>query len=335
MINANVVVLDKPNVIRFVEEKLDSKNIGPKDILCETLITAISPGTELAAYNGLPPLRPSTLYPRLQGYCNVSRVIDAGDQVTNIEIGDRVLTFESHRSHFITSSNKVLSKVPSDVLSDDAACTYLFHIGYDAVIRSPIRYGGSMVVIGLGVLGLTTVSAATRAGINVYAISNQTNLKLVADEFGAKKCFSRNDPLIDEKLDQELIDTVISTTNSWKDWRLCLKLVRPRGNIGVIGFPGRGELPPENNPLDSQYFYDKQLSIQCLGLAPEENDTRNHLRYNEKSNIKFLLDEIALKKIHPNKIVSGIFPWKEIEKAYTKINSREGSPITFLLKWND
>ena len=191
-----------------------------------------------------------------------------------------------------------------------------------------------MCVVGLGVLGLTTVAAAARSGLNVYGISNQTNLRSIAKEFGAKNCFSRYEPLcIDGYLDSGHVDTVISTTNSWADWELCLKLVRPRGSIGVIGFPGRGESPPGNNPLDSQYFYDKQLTIQCLGLAPEQDDSRNHLRYNEKTNMKFLLSEIAAGKLNPSKLISGTWAWHEIESAYSRINSREGSPVTFLLKW--
>ena len=336
MIEASIVVLEAPSVINFVNETLVPEDLGSKNILCETLVTAISPGTELAAYNGMAPLRPSTGYPRLQGYCNVGRVIALGSNVTELEIGDRVLTFESHRSHFMIPENRVICKVPDTVSNEDAACTYLFHIGYDAVSRSPIRYGSSLVVVGLGVLGLTTVAAAARSGLDVYGISNQSNLHSVAKDFGAKRCFSRdNFSSIYEQLDSVLVDTVISTTNSWADWELCLKLVRSRGNIGVIGFPGRGESAPLNNPLDSQYFYDKQLTIQCLGLAPEQDDSRNHLRYNEKSNMKFLLDEISLGKLIPNKLVSGIWPWQDIETAYNKINSREDSPITFLLRWSD
>lgn len=336
MIDVHVVSLEAPSVINFVHETIDLENLAFHEICCETLVTAISPGTELAAYNGMPPLRPSTGYPRLQGYCNVARVIAIGKAVKEYEIGDRVLTFESHRSHFITPANRVICKLPNKVSNEDAACAYLFHIGYDAIIRSPIRYGGSLIVVGLGVLGLTTIATAVRSGLDVYGISNQSNLRAIAKEFGAKRCFSRFEPSsINEQFNSVLADTVISTTNSWDDWELCLKLVRPRGSIGVIGFPGRGEPKPVNNPLDSQYFYDKQLTIQCMGLAPEYDDSRNHLRHNEKSNMKFLLDEIAVGHLKPEKLISGIWSWRDIETAYNKINSREGSPITFLLRWKD
>ena len=109
--------------------------------------------------------------------------------------------------------------------------------------------------------------------------------------------------------------------------------MRPRGSIGVIGFPGRGEPIPKKNPFDSQYFYDKQLTIQCMGLAPENDDSRNHLRFNEKTNMQFLLSQISSGNLNPGRLVSRVWPWNDIESAYKKINSREGSPITVILKW--
>jgi threonine dehydrogenase-like Zn-dependent dehydrogenase len=328
------VSLQAPKIIKFLDEILEVESIGPADVLCETLVSAISPGTELAAYNGLPALRPSTNYPRLQGYCNVSRVIAKGAQVTEFDLGERVLTFASHRSHFQIPEGQIICKVPETISDNDAVCTYLFHIGYDALLRSPIRYGSKVMVVGLGVLGLATVAVAACSGMEVYAISDQSNLRSVAQEFGAIQVFDRSDvPSIEEGLGPTLADTVISTTNSWEDWELCLKLVRPRGSIGVIGFPGRGAPIPKKNPFDSQYFYDKQVTIQCMGLAPKHDDSRNHLRFNEKTNMQFLLSQISSGNLNPGRLVSGVWPWNDIESAYKKINSREGSPITFILKW--
>ena len=61
---ARTVWLDQPGQLALREEPLASPGDG--EILCETIVTAISPGTELAAWRGLPPLRPGVVYPRLQ-----------------------------------------------------------------------------------------------------------------------------------------------------------------------------------------------------------------------------------------------------------------------------
>ena len=119
--------------------------------------------------------------------------------------------------------------------------------------------------MGLGVLGLATIAVAACSGIEAYAISDQENLRYIAKQFGAKAMSRSELRNIEANLGDGFADTVISTTNNWQDWEHCLKIVRARGTIGVIGFPYRGENLPTINPLDSQYFYDKQLTHPVHG----------------------------------------------------------------------
>ena len=336
MIESKIVVLKAPRELVFNNEVIDDKSICENGIICETLYTAISPGTELAAFNGLPPLRPTTKYPRLLGYCNVSRVLKVGKLVSLYEVGDRVLTFASHRSHFLTSEKSILAKIPEDVNTTHASCAYLFHIGYDSMLRTNVRYGSPIVIFGLGVLGLGAVAMGKNSGATVYAVSNHYAAHKIALKFGAHAVYDRNttDELI-KSLGNRLADTVISTTNSWSDWRTCMSLVGERGSIGVIGFPGRGEDIPKLNPLESEFFYDKQISISSLGLAPESNDKRKHLKFNEKDNLKFILSEMKNGNINPSFLISGEYDWDKIDDAYMSLNSRDGSPLTYVLKWKE
>ncbi|MBK6637169.1 MAG: hypothetical protein IPG34_05480 [Rhodocyclaceae bacterium] len=163
-ISARVAILEAPRDLHFKEETLDPAAVGDGDVLAETIVSAISPGTELAAYTGAPPLRPGVVYPRLVGYCNVARVLACGKAVSSVAPGDRILTFSSHRSHFCIPATDVLAVLSDGITSEDAACAYLFHLGYDAVLKSDVRAGSEVIVIGLGVLGLATVALAALAG---------------------------------------------------------------------------------------------------------------------------------------------------------------------------
>ena len=334
MIKSKVVSLIKPYELIFKEKNIDDMHLGDESILCETLVTIISPGTEVAAYTGMPPLRPGNPYPRLLGYCNVARVMKVGSNVSSICVGDRVLTGSCHRSHFVILENDVFSVVPDAIESRHAACAYLYHLGYDAVIKSNLRYGNSVVVLGLGVLGLGAVATAFRAGAKVYAVSDQPVPSEIAKQLGARDVFRReNFKTLENLLGNRLSDNVISTSNSWEDWDLALKIAGRNSCIGVIGFPGRGQSPPENNPLDSQYIYDKQLKIKAVGHAPEENDTRKFLKFNQKDNLSFILSEIEHGHLNPELIISGMFNWDKLEDAYKGLISRENSPITYGLEW--
>ena len=267
-IEASVVYLNAPYELEFRKEVLAADGLGSGDILCETLVSAISPGTELGAFTGLPPLRPGTGYPRLMGYCNVSRILAVGTGVRDLQRGDRVLSFASHRSHFILQADDILLPVPAELDSDGVACTYLFQLGYDAVLRSAVRPGSRVLVVGLGVLGLASVAMAHVAGARVFALSDHPVPRRIAQEFGAVAAFDRNslqelrDALADRKA-----DVIVATTNGWQDWRICLEMAGLRGTIVSLGFPGRGEPPRADNPLDSEFFYAKQLQIMAARVC--------------------------------------------------------------------
>ena len=149
------------------------------------MISTISPGTEISAYNGEPPLRPIKAYPRLVGYCNVAQIIAVGSGVGEYEVGQRILTFSSHCSHFICKKKDILAIVPENISSQQASTAYIFHLGYDAALKANIKYGSPVVVLGLGVVGLSAVTAAKMAGGKVYAVTNHDVPKRTALKNGS------------------------------------------------------------------------------------------------------------------------------------------------------
>ena len=334
-LDARVVWLRAPGELEFRVERLDAATLGPRELLCETLVTAISPGTEVAAWQGLPPLRPGVVYPRLQGYCNVGRVIATGAEVSGLRCGDRILSFTSHRSHFRIGVDEVLLRLDADARAEDVVCTYLYHLGYNAVLRSDVRAGSSVLVLGVGVLGLTSVAVAALAGAEVVAMSSRAEGRERALACGARAAIAADDPAaLQAALPPGGADVVVSTSNSWRDWALALRAAGRFATIACLGFPGRGQPPADFNPLDSQYFYSKQLTIRSVGLSPEREDSRGFLRFNERSNLQFLARRIADGTLQPSRLVSGEYPGTRIQEAYERLAARAGSPLTFLLRWN-
>ncbi|MEG3179109.1 zinc-dependent alcohol dehydrogenase [Sphingomonas sp. LT1P40] len=327
-IEAAIVQLDGPRQLVWRRETLAAPT--GNQIRCATIVSVISPGTELAAYTGLAPLRPGNPYPRVQGYCNVARVIDAGPDVTDLASGDVVLTFSSHRSHFTIDAGEVLVKLPADGDYGKLACAYLYHLGYNAVLRSDVRAGSTVLVIGLGVLGLTSVAMAALAGARVHAVSNQASAARIATAFGARAVHARD--AVDAALAGGA-DVVIATTGGWDDWQMALRNAATMGRIAVLGFPGRGLLAPQVNPLDSQYFYAKQLRIEAVGMSPSSADDRGFLPFNERANLAFLADAIHRGDLDPSPLISGRLSGFDIIQAYEAIVQRDNDALTFILEW--
>lgn len=328
-IESAIVQLDGPGELVWRREPVEAPT--GSQLRCATIVSAISPGTEIAAWSGLPPLRPGNPYPRVQGYCNVARVIDAGPDAIGFAPGDVVLSFTSHRSHFLLDTADVLVKLPPDGDLAKLACAYLFHLGYNATLRSDIRAGSRVLVIGLGVLGLTSVAMASLAGARVHAVSNQPATARIATRFGAR-AVHRRDAVADAMAGQA--DVVISTTGGWDDWRSALVCAAPMGRIAVLGFPGRGLGAGEHNPLDSQYFYAKQLRIEAVGMSPGQPDARGFLPFNERANLAFLTDAIHRGDIDPAPLISGRMSGFDIKQAYEAIVRRDNDALTFILEWD-
>ncbi len=332
---ASIAMLQSPQNLIFTKEEI-GVDIESDEIICETLTSIISPGTELAAYRGAPPLRSGVTYPRLVGYCNVARVIMKGSKVTNLSVGDKVLTLQSHRSHFKVKSSEILVNIAPQIHSRDAACGYLYHLGYNAILRGEVRLGSTIVVIGLGALGLTSVAMGALAGGRVYAISDYSRAMERSCEFGALGCFTRRDSVkLFSELGEEGAQIVVSTTGDWNDWGIALNAAGEQGTIVVLGFPGREATHIPLNPLDSNTFYAKQLKIIAAGHSPLLPEAKGFLRFNLRDNMRRIMGWISSGHLNPSSLISGEYKCYSLQEAYQSLLRRDNAAITYALTWSD
>ena len=328
IIKGEIVTLTKPRKVIFKKTEIDAGKIKSLEIIAKTVYSAISPGTEIAAYSGEPPLRPGPIYPRVVGYCNVAEVLKKGKSVKKVRVGDFILTNESHRTVFLIPEEKVLARLSKKTDLKEATLTYLYNLGLNSLKTIKLKEGMVVAVIGLGVLGLGAVEQAKILKLNILAFSDsQYKLKL-AKKLGAQRVVLKSKANNMENV----ADLVITTSNSWADWQLALKLAKSNGAISVLGFPGRGKALPNFNPLEPQYFYFKKIVIIPAGLPWGKKD-KDDISNSNKRNCRNILNSIKNKELNPELLMSGIYNYKDIELVYKKIMARDNKSITFVLKW--
>lgn len=332
-----VFELDGPRDLVERRQTIDLGAVEKNSVVARTLVSAISPGTEIAAYIGTPPLRPGKVYPRLVGYCSVAEIIAVGSDVADIGEGDYITTSQAHRSAFVCPESEVMAVVPKDADVGAAATTYLFHLGYNALLVGGMRLGHSVGVIGLGTLGLTTIAVASQAGAQTFGFSNQDGIAERGRHFGAREVFGRRDSGASSRIDHLTggtgIDLVVTTSNSWEDWRFAMELVRPGGTIAVLGFPGRDGDPPPINPLDSQFLYDKQLTIIGCNSTPDCDLTAKDIRFTLRRNYHHLLNLVIRGDLPARSLISETVPWNRLGEVYERLAAREPGLLTCLLDW--
>lgn len=329
----------KPYIYRLIKAQTLIKEPDPDSlaqpaygfVAIKSLYTAISSGTELAAWNGASPLRPTANpYPRLMGYCHVGEVTAVGNGVNNIEVGQHVLSHTAHRSHAHLETNEILCTIDKTLNPIFASTTYLFHLGYAACLKAGGVLGQSIAILGLGTLGLTTAAVAHMGGGKVIAISDHLPCSDLQRDFGINQGINKSEAQLDA-LNQ--FDIVITTSSTWDDWKLALQLARRGGQIIVMGFPGRDQPLPNFNPLTSEFFYDKQLQLAACGYMPNYDGEKIDIQFTTKRNCSYLLDQIAAAKLPANKLVKEVCPADNLSDIYDNMSKNRTTAQTIILDW--
>jgi 2-desacetyl-2-hydroxyethyl bacteriochlorophyllide A dehydrogenase len=211
------VTFQAPGDVR-VEERPEPTLLAPDDALVRVEATGVC-GSDLHIYHGRVQIEPGFVI----GHEFVGTVLEAGDAVTTVSTGDRVLgcfctacgtCFFCRRSEYhkcdegrvfghgaalgslpgaqaemvlVPRANLTLRRVPQEI-SDDVALFAgdVMGTGYHAAVAAGVAPGDSVAVIGLGPVGLCAVQAARIAGAaHVIAIDTVAARLDVARAFGA------------------------------------------------------------------------------------------------------------------------------------------------------
>ncbi len=330
---AKIFKIQKPFELVLEEEELST--LQPNEYLAKTIYSAISPGTETAAYIGMEPLRPGNAYPRLVGYCNIARVEQIGESISHINIGDYILTFQSHRSAFIQNDKDFALVLPPGIHLNKAATIYLFHLGLHALQTADTKAGNTVGIIGMGTLGVTTALLSNIANAETYLLSSNITKNTLLKGITLLPKDIPSPEEIDKLTNNIGFDIIINTSNTWNDWKLALELTRKGGVIVNIGFPGRGQPLPNFNPLDPKYIYFKNIQIKSLQFINETNVTPIEFRFNLKRNLEYLTNNILTDKLNPDAIISDCIPYHKLETQYQKYQSRTELLFSTILDWKD
>jgi 2-desacetyl-2-hydroxyethyl bacteriochlorophyllide A dehydrogenase len=211
------VTFQAPGEVR-VDEVPDPDLVEPDDAIVRVAASGIC-GSDLHIYHGRVQIEPGFVI----GHEFVGEVIAAGDEVTRVGVGDRVLgtyatacgkCFFCEREEFhkcdssrvyghgetlgslqgaqaelvlVPHANLALRRVPEG-LSDDVALFAgdVMGTAFHAVDSRPLREGETAAILGLGPVGLCAVQAARAAGASaVIAIDTVEDRLRMAESFGA------------------------------------------------------------------------------------------------------------------------------------------------------
>jgi len=271
--------------------------------------------------------------PLALGYCNVGVVIEAGEGVTEFRPGDRVVSNGSHAG-VVSVPKNLCARIPDNVEDESAVFAVLGAIGLQGLRLAQPTLGETVVVTGLGLIGLMTVQMLRAQGCRVMGIDYDPQRLEMARQFGAYAAdSSASDDLVIRAVDFSRgrgVDAVIITasTDSSEPVSQAAKMCRRRGRIVLVGVTGL--------KLSRQDFYEKEITFQVsCSYGPGRYDASyeqkgqdypiGFVRWTEQRNFEAVLDLMASHALNVAPLITHRFPVERAEAAYSVLTSGEPS----------
>jgi 2-desacetyl-2-hydroxyethyl bacteriochlorophyllide A dehydrogenase len=302
-------------------------------------------GSDLHIYHGRLPIESGFTI----GHEYVGTVLEAGEAVTRVAVGDRVvgafltacgscfhcLRGEYHRCFesrsfglgstlgslqgtqaeftLVPKANLTLRKVPESIPDDVALFAGdVMGTGYHGVAESGLRAGEVAAVIGLGPVGLCAVQVARLSGARVIAVDSVAERLKIAESFGAIPVnFAEQDLKAEVK-----------------------KLTEGRGGVDVA-------IDAVGNPavLDTALRITRSCGrVQCIGVYAERTEVHMGLAWlksitlkggqaNVIAHLDQVLSMLASGQLDPSPLVTHHMPLDEAPEAYEIFDRHEALKI--------
>jgi predicted dehydrogenase/threonine dehydrogenase-like Zn-dependent dehydrogenase len=273
------------------------------------------------------------------GYCNAGEVIAVGEGVSEFKIGDRVASNGPHAEVVLVPKNLVV-KIPDNVTYEEASFTVISSIGLQGIRLVNPTFGETIVVIGLGLIGLITCQLLKANGCTVIGYDFDESKVKLATSFGvaAFKVSAETDSVnaCMERTNGVGADGVIITASTQSDAVIAqaAQMSRKRGRIVLVGVIGLD--------IKRSDFYEKELSFQVScsygpGRYDEEYEQKGqdyplpYVRWTEKRNFAAVLEAISSGAIQVKPLITEIIDLPGFESIYNTIGSSKS--IASLLQY--
>lgn len=258
------------------------------------------------------------------GYCNVGIVIGVGKGVDDFAIGDRVASNGPHAEYVCVPKNLAV-KVPEGVSDEEASFTVIGAIGLQGIRLVNPTFGETVVVVGLGLIGLITAQLLKASGCKVIGFDFDSQKVALACSLGIDSINPADGvdqvAYVNNATNHIGADAIIITASNKSNEIISqsAKMSRKRGRIVLVGVIGLD--------ISRADFYEKELTFQVsCSYGPGRYDDDYELkgidyplsfvRWTEKRNFEAVLQAISSKSINVTSLVTEKVALDDYQKIY-------------------
>jgi len=260
------------------------------------------------------------------GYCNVGKVIAIGEGVSGFEVGDRVASNGPH-AEYVSVPKNLVAHIPDKVNDAEATFTVIGSIGLQGIRLLKPALGETVVVIGLGLIGLLTAQLLKANGCRVIGTDLDEEKLALAEKWGVITYNSSNGDVVkfvEEQTGGAGADGVIITASAHTDAIIsqAARMSRKRGKIVLVGVVGLN--------ISRAEFYEKELTFQVscsYGPGRYDDNYENKgidyplpfVRWTEQRNFEAILQTIASGDLSVQEMITEEVDLADYGKIYDDI----------------
>lgn len=359
----------------FLQE-VPAPSVGPRNILVRVNRSCVSVGTEMAGVkmSGMPLYRRALKQPHhvkkaLQlmkdqgvrrvysqikgkldaglpvGYSAAGTVVQVGDDVQEIVVGDRVAcggAGVANHAEFIDVPVNLAVRIPERVDFDAAATVTLGAIAMQGVRRAQPTLGETVVVIGLGILGQITAQLLRANGCKVIGTDVDDTRITTAKENG-----------LDHGLNAgrgDLVETVLRLTNGFGADAVIItaasssdaivsqafQLCRRKARVVVVGDVGLNIARADIYPKEIDFLISTSYGPGRYDPTYEQEGLDYplpYVRWTENRNMEEYLQLIASGRVSLVNMLRAPFEIDRAPEAYGALKSEGEKPLLVLLSY--
>ncbi|CAM4089207.1 bi-domain-containing oxidoreductase [Janibacter anophelis] len=261
------------------------------------------------------------------GYSAAGIVLEVGSSVHDLTPGTRVATASAGHAEAQVVPSLLAVPIPDGVTDEAAAFGAVAAIAMQGLRQADVQFGGTVAVVGLGLVGQLTARLALASGLRVIGVDLRDWTVDLAAEAGAIGLIEEGQGTTDAILAHTRgrgVDAVLVTasTKSSDPVMAAVERVRDRGAVVVVGDVGV--------ELARTPFYMKEVDVRfARSYGPGRYDRTyeeygidypiGHVRWTEGRNIEAYLDMVAGGRLQVDDLVTHVFDIDESERAYETI----------------
>lgn len=329
----HVLYFDAPGRVSVRTEQISPPT--REEVQVRTLVSAISPGTEMLFYQGLVPegmavdatlpgMEAPPTYPLRYGYSCVGEVCAVGDKQLEPWLKKRVFAFQPHMRYFNTPIDALLP-IPEAVETEAAALFPNMETAISLVHDGAPLVGERIVVFGQGIVGLlTTYLLAAMNPAKLIGVDPVATRRAWALAFGAHETIH---PEAQERLHPIDPDLIYELTGNPTALDTAVALAGYHARIIVGSWYGT---KPVELALGHAFhrnrvtLYSSQVSSIPPGLGARWDKAR---RYNTAWN---LLAALSYRELITHRIAI-----EDAQSAYEQITAHRADTLQILLTYEN